>query len=459
MKTDIWQTMRSSWQRATTATHFGSSLVLTMGVNGLLAGLALLTGSLAARILGLDSRGSLAAIQTWPTFIAGLAMLGIPDALVYYSAKNPEKGSRLLGTAIVLGLVTTIPFSIAGYYLMPWLLKAQTVEVIQAARVYLWILPLYATVGMLQHPLRGQGALFAWNLVRIWPTLAWLVILIWGWLNSIHEASVFAIAYLIGLAILIIPIGLITKRYVPGSLAPVFSEIAPMLRYGIPSALSSLPSMLNWRLDQMLMATFLPSNLLGLYIVAVAWSSAVAPLAEALSAITLPRVARSKSLSEQAVLLGQTLRLGSLLIVLLVIFVAVTAPIAIPFLFGQEFAEALDVAFILSIAAGFLALKQLLQANILGLGFPRLVLWTESIGLIITGMLLWLLLNPLQLMGAAWASLASYSIVCILLAYQIRAKTDLSFRMMFVPTVQDITLVQNRFMSLRDSLRSQNTIA
>ena len=39
-----------------------------------------------------------------------------------------------------------------------------------------------------------------------------------------------------------------------------------MLTYGFPLALSTVPQVLNFRLDQMMMATLLPAELLGYYV-------------------------------------------------------------------------------------------------------------------------------------------------------------------------------------------------
>ena len=46
--------------------------------------LAAATGPLAARLLGPDGRGALAAIQLWPGAIATVAMLGLPDSIAYF---------------------------------------------------------------------------------------------------------------------------------------------------------------------------------------------------------------------------------------------------------------------------------------------------------------------------------------------------------------------------------------
>jgi O-antigen/teichoic acid export membrane protein len=135
------------------------------------AGLGLVSGVLAARLLGPRGEGELAAIQTWPSFMATVAMLGIPSALAYYSAREPTVAGRWLSTAIVLGFAGCVPFAIVGYFVMPWLLSSQTTAIIAGARAYLWLFPILALVGMLVHPLRGRNDLVAWNLLRPLPTV------------------------------------------------------------------------------------------------------------------------------------------------------------------------------------------------------------------------------------------------------------------------------------------------
>src|SRR5262249_1651663 len=141
--------------------------------------LGIMTGMLAARLLGPQGRGELAAIQTWPSCIATLAMLGLHDALVYYSAREPRRAGRYLSTAIVLALLTTLPFMATGYLLMPALLSAQKHEVVTAAQWYLLLIPIFALVAMPYHPLRGLNDFALWNTLRLLPNIVWFVILIW----------------------------------------------------------------------------------------------------------------------------------------------------------------------------------------------------------------------------------------------------------------------------------------
>lgn len=77
--------LQASWCNPRGARLFATNMALTVAANVTLAALGMVSGILAARLLGPHGRGQLAAIQTWPSSIATLAMLGMPEAVVYYS--------------------------------------------------------------------------------------------------------------------------------------------------------------------------------------------------------------------------------------------------------------------------------------------------------------------------------------------------------------------------------------
>ena len=63
---------------------------------------------------------------------------------------------------------------------------------------------------------------------------------------------------------------------------------SPPTALGLPSMLNVLPQTLNLRLDQMLMTAALEPALLGLYVVAVAWSGILSPLVSAVGRVVPP---------------------------------------------------------------------------------------------------------------------------------------------------------------------------
>src|SRR6266851_3508043 len=102
------------WPRLRDVSAFGANTLISAAVNVLLAILALVTGVLAARLLGPQGRGELVAIQTWPTLIGTLALLGTGESLVYYTAQEPELAGSCLSSAITLSLLSSAPLGLVA---------------------------------------------------------------------------------------------------------------------------------------------------------------------------------------------------------------------------------------------------------------------------------------------------------------------------------------------------------
>jgi O-antigen/teichoic acid export membrane protein len=292
-----FSTMRPAelWVRLREANAFGANTLISAAANILLAILALVTGILAARLLGPGGRGELVAIQTWPTVIATLGMLGTGESLVYYTAQEAQRAGSYLGSALTLSLLSSAPFALTAYFAMPLLLRAQPAPVMAAARTYLLIIPIFALFLLPSNSLRGRNDFVAWNMLRTMPQVIWLVILVVARLGTRHDPGLLSKTFLIALGATSLPIALIIKRRISGPFLPRKQDFGPLLRYGLPCMMSTLPLVLNLRLDQMLMAVFLPPMALGLYVVAVAWSGAINPLIQAVALALFPEVASRES--------------------------------------------------------------------------------------------------------------------------------------------------------------------
>src|SRR2546428_696689 len=149
------------WRRAPRS--FGANAILTSVTNVIIAFVGIGTGVTTARLLGPHGRGELAAIQNWPVLIGYLAMLGSGDALIYYSAREPQRAGSYLGSAGVITLLASVPLMLAAYPLMPFLLAAQSASVVQAACGYLLMVPLIGLASLPLNSLRGRNDFLVWN--------------------------------------------------------------------------------------------------------------------------------------------------------------------------------------------------------------------------------------------------------------------------------------------------------
>lgn len=425
-----------------TRRSFRADVVESTATNLVIAGANVATGLIAARVLGPEGRGELAAIFSWPMLIAALATLGLPDAIVYFTARAKALAGTHFSTALTVALGASVVFTAVGWVAMPYVLAAQDADVVSAARWYLVSVPLAATLGMADRPLRGIGDIRSWNLMRVAPTAAWLVILLVAWVRGDGTPVSLAMAFLLARVALVGPILHFVRRRIAGAWRPERSVAAPMLRYGLPSFVSVLPTVLNQRLDQLVMAGFLPARTLGLYVVAVAWSGILTPGLLAFANVLFPRVASDEhSDEERAAVFAQGLRIGTLAAVLLGVGAAVMTPLVLPLVFGAEFRSATGPAVVLVAAMVVAGVNTIGEEGLRGLGRPGLVLRAELCGLAVTLASLSLLIGRFELMGAAVASLLGYSVVAALVVSGGRRVTGSSWRGLLVVTRSDGRLV------------------
>jgi len=410
------------------------ALRTTLGANGTLALLAVATGLLAAHILGPGGEGQLAAIQTWPLLLADAAMLGLPAALTFAVARRPEQAKQYVATAVVMALLSLLVVGAAAWFLLPILLAAQTPGVVAAARVFLLIGVVYAVVGIPHGSLRGAGRFGAWNLYRVAPGMAWLGILIGAAVAGGLGAVELSRWFLVGLAVTGLPFLLVVRRRLQGSARPQLALAPGLLRFGLPSVLTTVPQTLNLRLDQLLIIALLPPHDLGYYVVAVAWSGASAPVLSAVGAVLFPRVAMQSEEGRRAEMLGIALQGGLVVAALLGAGLAALALPLLPLVYGERFAPSVPSALVLAPAGAVLAWAAIAESGLRGLGRPSAVLVAEGVGAAVTLAALPVLLSTDGILGAAIASLLGYSAVAAVAVLAIARSTDQRLRALVMPT-------------------------
>lgn len=419
--------LRSSWRRFHRVSPSGSNIAISAATNVGIACLGLLSGPLAARLLGPAGRGEVAAIQNLFWLTAILAMLGLPEAATYFTARHPGEAGHVLATGIAL-TVLAMPVCFAVMYpLVPRILAAQPAETRHAAREILLAVPLYVAIVVGTNTVRGANKLIHWNLLRLLPGGGWLVFLAGAWFWGMKDPVRIAFGYIAVLACIVAPVLWIAGRLVPSSWSPSPKLAAPMLRYGMPLAGAAIPQTLNLRLDQILIGAFLPPYQLGLYVAAVAWSTAVFLMPNAIGNVLFPRIASAAaSPVERVRTLAQGVRIGILTSGTVGIFLLALTRYAIPLLFGKAFAPAVAVAYILIFAAVICALNIIFEESLRGLGDTRGVFWGETVGVGITVLSLALLLPRLGIIGAGVASIFGYGTTCAVLVVRICGATGFS---------------------------------
>ena len=394
--------------------HLRGAFVASVATAAALALFGFVSSALAARLLQPEQRGTLAAIQVVPGFLALLGMIGQTEAITYFAARGDLPLGDIQGTGLRIAAVGCVSAMAVGAIVVPLILNGRPSGVVTAGLVYLLICPALSALTVGPAWLRARGRTVVWNATRLIAPIAWTVVVVLAWFRNDRSPTRLAITFVVVLFALSIPVVLLSNRAIHDGPVRYRTKMRPpILRYGLPAMATAAPQLLNLRLDQTIMATFLPNKELGYYVTAVGWSTSISLLLNGFGFVLLPAVAKERDPIAQRLVFRRLVARGAMFSVLLVGVALVLTPTVFPsrFLFTESYRPAVPAAMVLVIAAGVLGFNQILSEAVRGLARPGIVLRCELGGLVVTVICLAAFLGPFGIVGAAWASLIGYSSV------------------------------------------------
>ena len=378
--------------------------------NVVLAGLGGVSGILAARLLGVEGRGQLAAIQLPGFLISGIAMLGVPDAMTHFARRATSSAPAIVRTAFTVVTISSLVASLAFSPLIGTFLPDASPDVLRLARLWMLLPPATAFSGIPIAAFRALGREATWNVLRVLPGILWIMTLVVSSIQPVEQRLDIAVhGQLLGVFATGVAAWLLLALRTGIRPGPGASHSVAMLKYGLPLALSAVPQTLNISFDQLLLVRYVTPLQLGYYVAAVSFSALVSPVVSAFGIVLFPRMSAAKDVSETQRLLVGLFRPAVASATGLAFGAAVSASYVIPLLFGRSFEPAIPVARVLAPAGVVLACSIVLIAALQGLGRTKAVLSTEAAGLLVNAIVLIALVPSSGIIGAAIASLCSYT--------------------------------------------------
>lgn len=367
-----------------------------------------MTGVLLARQLAPEGRGELAAVILWPSVLAALGSLGLPEGTTYYASRGQSRLGLILGTSLVLALAQSAVLIGIGLGLLPLVLGGYDGEVVAIALLVLAFIPLNLVTLSFMSALNGMQRYASFQSLRATyiavNAVGLSLLAATGELTVRSAAAVFLGANVVtAIAAAVVAIVAFGSSF--GFSAPLAREL---LGFGCRSHLGSVSSLFNERLDQLVISIVLGPVKLGLYVVAVTIASLSNLVGGSIATVALPAVARLESSRERLEAAKRFIRLTFLLAAALSIPVLVFAPELIGLFFGPSFEAAASAARLLLVAATVFSTNRVLGAVLQGLGRPLAVGLGELAGVAVTVVGLAVLLPTLGLAGAAVASIVAY---------------------------------------------------
>ena len=389
---------------------------------GALASLGLAT-LLVARLGGPTTVGQYALLRVVPGLVGVVASAGLPTAAAYFlsgqQARRNEMPFGLLGIALVSGAAATFVWLAAVPVLRDVIFHDTPAPLLAFAGATVATQLLVATVKACAQgcgDLPGSNVLIFLEEFTFLPPFAVFAVQPIGQLTTtiaallISDVATAAYGW----------IRLWRRGFFARASTPSWQTLGRILSYGARGQLGGVMTLLNLRLDFVVLGSLTGPAVVGTYAVASKFAELLRIPSLAINYVLYPRFAAEGA---QAATQGVR-RLLPRALLLMIAFAAVVAAVVnplIPWLYGADFRPAIAPAYVLVAGLVTDGVAAVISAWFLGCGRPGVNSLTIAVGVIITVALDIALIPTHHAMGAAVASAASYLTVtgCAVLAFRL----------------------------------------
>jgi O-antigen/teichoic acid export membrane protein len=352
-------------------------------------------------------RGEYAAIIAWFGISCMIGQMGLPAALCFYVAKDPQRARDYVATSRTMMLAAGLLALVAGLLLAPVLSRGNP-EVADGYRIA-FATSIVTCVGIAYTYSLQARHLLRWNVVRAIQPILTLLILCILWLLKLVTLNA---ALLVLAATLTLQLGWGYWYCRQNALAPGHGRISlfrPLAAYGIAQIAALTPATLNAQLDQLVLSQTVAPADLGRYAIAVSLTYLPIPLVAAIGNVAFPRLAAQQAVTDATQRMQHHAIVASAgIAIAMLVPLALVAYWLIPFLFGPGYRGAVPLLWILTPGAVFLACGQVAGDLLRGRNHPAVVAWAQGLAAVFTVVLLFALLPIVGVYGAAIASTAAY---------------------------------------------------
>jgi O-antigen/teichoic acid export membrane protein len=399
---------------------------------GMLLGLGVVTGVIAARALGPTGRGELQAIVLWPMGISALLVIGINQATAFHLGRRILTTSEAVTANVAITLVQSALAVTLGLLVNHFVLHNYSPAVHRLSIIFVLTMPFNLVTTYPPGIFLGLQDHKRFNLIRVIPAVTYfsgLVILyslhrctlagvVWAQIASFFATSAVG-------CLLILMVLKPRWQWKPGA-------IRSLTHYGLRTQATSITNYFNQRIDQLLLSIFVPPRELGLYVVAVTLSTAVTFVPGAVGMVTFSR-GSSQHVDDARVTIGQSFRVSLLWLVICCTALFILAPFLIHLAFGGAFDGSTRACRILVPGALMIGLNQVLYNGSSAMGRPGLPSIAEGVSVFVTAIGLYLLIPRYGYIGAAIVSTIAYSLSFVIMVVLANRYLGITLRTLFVP--------------------------
>jgi O-antigen/teichoic acid export membrane protein len=365
---------------------------------------------LIARADGAAGVGIYALLRVLPGLAGVVISCGLPGAVAYFLAGPTRDDRRLAPTIAAMTLAGGAAGTLGWLALVPLaggrLFEGLGTALMAFAGVTVLTQLIVATV---KSCAQGSGDMRGANLVIVNEELMFLPVYgaFWAAGMSGHIALVGA---LVGADVLTFAWGLARlrrRRFFHAAQAPSPALARRIAAYGLRAQVGGIMTLLNLRLDFVLLSVMAGPAVLGVYAIASKFAELVKVPGMALTYVLYPRYSREGA-ARAAADARRLLPRAGVPLAAAIVPLWVLSGWLIPALYGSTFDQAVVPARIILVGLVLEGVAGVLTAFLYGIGRPGLNSWAMGAGLLVTVILDLLLIPSFGSTGAAVASASAY---------------------------------------------------
>lgn len=358
------------------ARHTGSTLAASGVVLVLVAAANILVG----RLLGVDGQGTVAAATLLPMIVAYAGELGIPIATGYLINRDIVQRNNTIATARFVSALLTLGLTALAVILILFVPLGSGVKPLSLVFCVFVGLSLFHRLHLTI--LQAEMRMTAFNRIRVLGATIYPVML--GLYALTGTASPLAVIVALILANVV---WFFSSAWCAAS-RPIWlankERARALFRYGLPAHVGNVSSVDGLKLDQLVLAIFLSTNQLGLYVAAITVIIGNRVVGTSIGLVCFPLASRgegsksAKVAREFGVLLGVTFALAVVIALCEVLF----ADQILTLLFGADFARAGAALRVLAVGSVFMNVRQPCAEWLRGCGKPGVVAISEALAVV-----------------------------------------------------------------------------
>lgn len=424
-------------QDTSQASTFSGRVVVLFASQVVGTGLGILTGILLARLLGPAAKGDYYLLVLMPATALVLLQVGLPQALQFYTARGHMAG--ILTKSVVLTVALTLAAALGAAAILP-LIRDEAMGSIGLEQIA------FAFVGF---PL-GLSAMFTTAIVMGRQAVRWyaganLAGAIAGIVLLVVVFGAFGASVNTAIAVYLLSLGVQTAGFAAGARAVRSASQSSrhvsyreLFGYGLPFYPGSLAVFLSYRVDAYLIAFLIvdASEPLGYYSMAVGLAEMVYFFPKAVSTLFFPHVASSprEEADRQVPLVARVTMLvtGAFAILL------VPAAIVLIWVILPAYGPSMPPLLVLLPGCVALSSSYVLNGYLRGIGRPGVTSTISVVSLVVNIVANLILIPRFGIVGAAGASLVSYSLTSLALSVVAARMAQVRLIDFWIPRMSDV---------------------